>query len=279
MGTRYGSTRRQSDHEWEPTLQLDAEALEAAWNAYWDEPTDVHRNRLMEHYLPVVKHASEWLHSRLPAEVELDDVISAGIVGLRKAIGAFDPERNVKFETYASTRIRGAILDSLRRMDWVPRLVRSRTNKLARSRDELRSELGRPPSTTELAAHMGVPQGKVTELARSADSLNLLSLDHCCYEDESGHELREADFLRDEGAPAPDQEAQSEDLRRILTNGLSDTERTVVVLYYYEEMTMKEIGATLGISESRVSQLHSAVMERLRTKMRGRECEFAPAER
>lgn len=265
-------------HAWQPTTELTDEEVAQAWKRHWRRPTDDTRNALMEHYLPVVKYTGEWLATRLPKEVETDDIISAGIEGLRRAIDSFDPDRGVKFETYCSARVRGAVLDALRRMDWVPRLVRARANKLARSRDHLQGQLGRSPTDQELAAYMGLSKKKYRKVTRDAAATGLVSLDRCCHEDDGGRELHENDFVVNPHTSVPEAKLQETDLRMLVTRGLSKTERLVLTLYYYEEMTMKEVGAVLDMSESRVSQIHSSIINRLRSKLGDRAFEFLPAQ-
>lgn len=233
---------------------------------------------LIEHYLPMVKQQCIWFHDRLPAEVELDDVVSAGIDGLVGAIKAFDPGMGVQFKTYCMARVRGAILDFLRAIDQAPRLLRQRANHLQRCREELTAELGREPGDDELAAFMGLSSEAFRERAIEVRPATQVSLDCDRHESRSGTTFCGTDILADARASSPLKHPQQQDLKQVLTRGLSTQERQIVLLYYYEEMTMKEIGATLGISESRVSQTHAAVLDWLREKMHGRSDEFALAE-
>lgn len=261
---------------WASGERLTDEALDAAWRTYRRGRSADARNRLMEHYLPTVKYCCEWLHGRLPREVELDDVISAGIEGLRHAIRSFDPARKVQFETYLVARVRGAVLDYLRSIDWVPRLVRARAGKLARTADALNAKLGRTPTLAELARHTGITEAQVRRALCDAEAARSFSLDRCTAGNPEGRDVRDGDLVEDPRAAHPATPIQKQLLKDLLTKGLSTTERQVIILYYYEQMTMREIGATLNLSESRVSQMHSAIVDRLRTRLSGRETEFGP---
>jgi len=225
------------------------------------------RNRLMEHYLPLVKYTADRISAKLPSEVDVDDLISAGVFGLLDAIEAFDLDRGVKFETYCSPRIRGAILDELRTMDWVPRLVRNRAHRLEGATKALRAELGRPPSDDEVAHKLAISRSELDKLMRDAVAVSLVSLSRRFFDSDSSRELHEIDVLEDRKACEPTHELQRDDLRELVMRGLTALERLIVVLYYYEEMTMKEIGATLDLSESRVSQMHSSILNRLRQQL------------
>jgi RNA polymerase sigma factor FliA len=235
------------------------------------------RNRLMETYLPLVKYNAERISAKLPDEVELDDLMSAGIFGLMDAIEAYDLDRGVKFETYCVSRIRGAILDELRTMDWVPRLVRSRAHKLDRVCRALVADLGRQPTDDELAARLGVGRSELARLLRDATAITQVSLSRRHYESDSDREVYEVDVIEDKRGRDPLAEVHRRDLKEMITRGLSRAERLILVLYYYEEMTMKEIGATIDLSESRVSQMHSAILSRLKIMLRSRRKELVPS--
>jgi RNA polymerase sigma factor for flagellar operon FliA len=229
----------------------------------------------MEHYLPIVKYTADRIYAKLPDKVELDDLISAGIFGLMDAIDAFDPERGVKFETYCTPRIRGAILDELRSMDWVPRLVRARAHQLENALQTLEAYLGRLPTEKEIADELSLGMNEFRRLQRDANAVGLVSLSNTFAESESDKDVREIDIIEDQKSENPLVEAQKRDLKGLLIKGLTRAERLIVVLYYYEEMTMKEIGATLDLSESRVSQMHSSIIARLKAQMNTRKKEFA----
>lgn len=254
--------------------KLDAETIEQTWREIRKAPTHELRNRLMEHYLPLVKYNAERIWARLPDGVDLDDLISAGVFGLMDAIEAFDIDRGVKFETYCVPRIRGAMLDELRGMDWVPRLVRSRASKIEAARKQLEVALGRPPRDVELAEKLGVPLEEFERLAADANAVGLVSLNKKWYETDGYKDVREIDILEDKKGEDPTVRMQKKDLMRLVTKGLNRNERLIIILYYYEEMTMKEIGLTLDLSESRVSQMHSSIIARLKGYLDGRRREF-----
>jgi len=223
----------------------------------------------------LVKYTAERLYSKLPDKIELDDLISAGIFGLMDAIDAFDPERGVKFETYCSPRIRGSILDELRSMDWVPRLVRARAHQLSKATQSLEAYLGRAPTEKETADKLDMDMEEFGKLQRDANAVSLVSLNTKYNEGEGDKDIREIDIIKDHKSEDPLIEAQKRDLKNLLTKGLTRAERLIIVLYYYEEMTMKEIGATLDLSESRVSQMHSSILARLKAQMNTRKKEFS----
>ena len=203
------------------------------------------------------------------------DLISAGVFGLLDAIEAFDLERGVKFETYCVPRIRGAMLDELRTMDWVPRLVRSKQSKMDEASKELETALGRKPTPEELATRLGIPLEQVEAFVAEATAVSLVSLNKKWYETDSYKDVREIDILEDKKSEDPTGRLQNRDLMRLVTRGLNRNERLIVILYYYEEMTMKEIGATLNLSESRVSQMHSSIVARLQAQLDKRRPEFS----
>ncbi len=232
------------------------------------------RNRLVELYLPLVKYNGERIWARLPEGVELDDLISAGVFGLMDAIDAFDLSRGVKFETYCVPRIRGAMLDELRTMDWVPRLVRSKASKLNEAMKTLEARLGRTPNEAELSETMGISVAELEKMMLDANAVNLISLNKKWYETDSYKDVREIDILEDKKGEDPTRRIQKNDLMRLVTKGLNRNERLIIILYYYEELTMKEIGATLDLSESRVSQMHSSIVQRLQSQLGRRRPEF-----
>lgn len=234
------------------------------WQEYKRRPSDALRNRLIERYMPLVRNRAERILSRLPDGVELDDLISAGTFGLMDAIGSFDLNRGVKFETFCVPRVQGAILDELRSMDWVPRMVRNRSSKLNEAYHVLESQLGRRPDEHEVAQHLGLEVTELQQVITDSHRVNMTSLDKQWGDSDSGRELREKDIVPDRKSEDPTERIYKTDLIRSFTRGLSKTERMIVILYYYEEMTMKEIGLTLGLSESRVSQMHTAVVDRIK---------------
>jgi RNA polymerase sigma factor for flagellar operon FliA len=244
------------------------------WRSYKKSSSDELRNYLIENYLQLVKSTAERMHMRLPGEVDVEDLMSAGLFGLMDAIDAFDLERGVKFETYCTQRIRGAIFDELRAMDWVPRLVRSRTAKVERARKALEMELGRRPTDKEVCDRLKVTGTEFKKLSKDSKPVNVVSLNRKWFETDSSKDIREIDVIQDNRQEDPLAELQRRDLKLLITKGLSRAERLIVILYYYEEMTMKEIGMTLDLSESRVSQMHSSILARLQAQMQYRSKEL-----
>jgi len=249
-----------------PTSTADADKLKI--------PLEKLRNTLMEHYLHLVRYNAERIHQKLPDEVELDDLMSSGIFGLMDAIEAFDMERGVKFETYCAPRIRGAILDELRSMDWVPRLVRSRAQKMNQVNKQLEVELGRQPNSQEIATKLNISMDEFKKIEKDSKAVGVVSLSRKYFETDGNKDVREIDILEDKKGTDPVREMQRKDLKELMTKGLSRAERLIIILYYFEEMTMKEIGMTLDLSESRVSQMHSSIIARLRAQMADRRKEL-----
>ena len=248
--------------------------IKAVWESYKKRPTEKRRNSLIERYMHIVRFNAERIHAKLPTEVELDDLVSAGMFGLIDAIEAFDLDRGVKFETYCSPRVRGAILDELRSMDWVPRLVRNRSQRIQIATKALQSELGRLPSDREIAERIGVSTTEFRRMSRDATAVSMTSLSRKAFGHDSSRDVSEIDVLEDDRAENPVREVQKTDLKSLVAKGLTPTERLILILYYYEQMTMKEIGVTLDLSESRVSQMHSAIVDRLRFQLKQRDPEF-----
>lgn len=265
--------------DWMATTVTPDEDILQVWASFQELPKDspdreLLRNRLVERYMPLVRYNGEKIWQRLPDGVELDDLVSAGIFGLMDAIDAFDLERGVKFETYCVPRIRGAMLDELRTMDWVPRLVRSKASKLNEAKKQLETKLGRVPTDHELSSHMEISLGELEKMQQEANAVGLVSLNKKWYETDSYKDVREIDVLEDKKGEDPTRRVQKTDLMRMVTKGLNRNERLIIILYYYEELTMKEIGATLDLSESRVSQMHSAIVSRLQEQLGRRRAEF-----
>ena len=245
----------------------DIAVLQATWQSFFEKRDDASRNQLVEHYLHLVRFAAERIGAKLPDEVDVDDLMSAGTFGLVDALNSFDPDRGVKFETFCAPRIRGSILDELRSMDWVPRLVRHRAHKLDQIMRTLEVELGRAPSEEEIGQRLGMNRSQLDKLVRDAQAVSLVSLSQKLSDSDSNRDLAEADVISDENSRDPVAEAHKADIADFIRNHLTRAERLIVVLYYYEQMTMKDIGATLDLSESRVSQMHSAIIDRLRQQL------------
>lgn len=226
------------------------------------------RERLILEHLPQVRLIARRIHERLPESVGLDDLVSTGIVGLISAIDKFDPAHNVKLKTYAEYKIRGAILDSLRGLDWAPRQQRRRSKQIERAIAELEQQLKRPPSEEEIAASLGVSLEEYHDWLVEIRGLNVGSLEGHPSEDEGRDLLR---FVADKEEDWPSQLFERNELRKLLAQAISRmpyVERTVLGLYYKEEMTLREISRIIQLHESRVSQLKTQAILRLRAFMR-----------
>lgn len=244
--------------------EADANEVDQLWLLYTGNPTDQLRNRLVERYMPLVRKQAERMWARLPDGVELDDLISAGTFGLISAITSYDINRGVRFEAFCLPRIQGAMVDELRSMDWVPRMVRSKASKLNQAYKTLELQLGRKPSDDEIAAHLEITPEELRQLFAETHSVNITSLDKTWTDSDGSKEVSELEIVADKRSEDPTERLAKIDMIRSFTKGLTKTERLVVILYYYEEMTMREIGAALELSESRVSQMHTAIVERMK---------------
>lgn len=226
------------------------------------------RDALVEAHLPQVKYIAERLAAKLPPSVELDDLIGAGVLGLLDAVEKFDPARGVQFKTYAELRVRGAMLDCLRALDWAPRALRQRSREVENAFRQIEQQKGRPAEEDEVAAALGLNSTQFHELLGELQGLTLLGLE----ENEDEHDSLAAripdDLTRTPLALYERAEGQATLIASI--DRLPTRERQVVALYYLEELTMKEVGAVLGITESRVSQLHTQAILRLRSTLNGK---------
>jgi RNA polymerase sigma factor for flagellar operon FliA len=256
------------------TVEPSRPDIRDTWAEYARSRSETLRNQLMEHYLHLVKRLAQRVHTKLPREVDLDDLISAGTFGLMYAIAAFDPERAVKFETYCASRIRGAILDELRSWDWVPRLARLRAHKLLDATRQLQLELGREPSSDEVANRLNVSPDELDKINKDGCVTRILPLSRPT--DTRTEDEHEMPVLEDKRTTEHLRGMEREDLRSLISHGLSRAEQLIIILYYFEGMTMKEIGATLDLSESRVSQMHSMILARLQGQLAGRTREVQP---
>jgi RNA polymerase sigma factor FliA len=245
----------------------------AIWDEYKRTSDPRLRDRLILTYAPLVKYVAGRLGTGLPAHVEEGDLVSYGLIGLMNAIERFDPGRDTKFETYAISRIKGSIIDELRSLDWVPRSVRSRAREIERAIAELEHRLHRPPTDEEIAKQLGVSddefQDSLTQISRSS----VAALDELWTISSSGGDtVSLIDTLQDPNADDPSAEMTRTEMREVLAGAigkLPERERTVITLYYYEELTLREIGEVLGVTESRVSQLHTKAILRIKAKLQG----------
>ena len=243
------------------------EDMSAVWREFKRSGDETLRNRLIEHYLYLVKVIGNRIAARLPRSIDVQDLRSAGIFGLMRAVENFDLDRGTPFESYCATRVRGAILDELRSQDWVPRLVRNRATLYNGAVSVLRKRLGREPSAHEAAEELALPLDETERLARES---NLTSVFTLCAQDDRDDDprvLRKLDVLMDKDSELPFEKLVAQDLAASLVKVLAPGERTVVALYYHENLTMKEIGRVMGISESRVCQIHTKTLKKLKTHL------------
>lgn len=237
------------------------------WEHYFEYHDIQSRNILLEHYLHLVKYTAERLHARFPRFVDVEDLYSAGIFGLLGAIKNFKPTQNAKFETYGVQRIQGAIRDYIRKTDWVPRLVRCRAHQLHNATQKLEAFLGRLPADTELADELGMDMDRFYHFQRDANAVVLISLNMNMSESDDDEEFSELYAVFDPKSRNPYYEVHKQDFQEFIKKGLSREDQLIVILYYYEQMTMKEIGDVLGLSESRICQMHSSILAKLKGQL------------
>jgi len=226
------------------------------------------QERILLEHLPMVRFLARRIHERLPQHVDIEDLVSAGVVGLMDAFSKFDPVKKVQFRSYAQFRVRGAILDSLRTLDWSPRELRRKGRLVDSTYAELSGKLGRAPSENEIAHQMGINLQELQSLLAELDGLELGSLRIESSRDGKEEDL--TDYIPSKPEETPFFQCLRSEIKHLLANAISELpekEQRVLALYYYEELTMKEVGATLGIGESRVSQIHSLAMVRLRARL------------
>jgi RNA polymerase sigma factor FliA len=242
------------------------------WHEYRRSRDRKVRDRLILTYAPLVKYVAGRLGSGLPAHVDDDDLVSYGLLGLIGAIERYDPDRDVKFETYAIARIKGSIIDELRSLDWVPRSVRSRARDIERAIGELESRLGRAPTDEEIAGKLGVSEDELNESLSEISRTSIAALDELWTVSSGGDSVALIDTIEDEQGPNPQAALDETELREAIADAISrlpEREKLVVTLYYYEELTLREIGEVLGVTESRVSQLHTKAILRLKARLAG----------
>ena len=245
------------------------EDMTKVWEQFKQNGEQGLRDRLIERYLYLVKVIGNRIAARLPRSIDVQDLRSAGVFGLIRAIENFDITRGTRFESYCATRVHGAILDELRAQDWVPRLVQNRASIYRSAWAELRGRFDRDPSTRELAEHLKLPDGEVETLRRESNMTTVYTL---CREDEQNddpHLLRKLDVLVDHQSQVPFDDLVTRDLAASLSKVLTQAERTVVALYYNDSLTMKEIGRVMRISESRVCQIHTKLLQKLKEHLDG----------
>lgn len=243
--------------------------LEELWRRYKKANDSQAREKLIEQYMPLVKYVAGRLAMNLPSSVDVGDLESFGFFGLLDALEKYDAERNIKFETYATTRIRGAIIDGLRSLDWVPRSTRAKARLVESQIYELTNDLGRTPTNEEIATALGLTLDDYFALLSELKGANLFSLDDAAAGEQGGEDLKVLDLVVDQGL-LPDQRViEKESVAELAAaiEQLSEREQLVLALYYHEDLTLKEIGHVLQVSESRVSQIHTKAIMTLRSKL------------
>ncbi|WP_199423833.1 RNA polymerase sigma factor WhiG [Actinotalea solisilvae] len=249
----------------------DALHVSSVWSVFKETGDRGARERLILHYAPLVTMVAGRVGAGLPSTVEQADLVSYGMFGLIDAIEKYETDRAVKFETYASSRIRGAIIDELRAIDWIPRSVRTKARAVDRAFAELEGELRRAPSEQEVAARLEIGVTELRAVFTQLSTVNVAALDELLGGgSERGDSLSLLDTLEDPAATDPAGNVEAQEMKIVLARAierLGEREKLVLVLYYYEGMTLAEIGRILGVTESRISQMHTAAMLRLRTTL------------
>ena len=241
------------------------------WNRYRSNSNDENRQMLLNKYLPLVRTVAARMAMGFPRSVDISDLINTGVIGLIEAFGHFDSSRGVKFETYAVPRIRGAILDELRALDWVPRSTRAKSREIDKAMVELENKLGRPPEKAELAKFLKISEEELHLAIDDVSSTNILSLDEVIYREDDNRQVPRVETIKDHATHTILGEIEKGELRSFLVvamDRLTEQEKLVIALYYFEELTLKEIGEVMSISESRVSQIHTRAVMKLRNMVR-----------
>jgi RNA polymerase sigma factor FliA len=247
--------------------------LKDLWTRYKDERDEKAREQLVLAYAPLVKYVAGRMSSGLPSHVEEADLISYGLLGLITAIERFEPEREIKFETFAITRIKGSIIDELRSLDWVPRSVRTKAREIEKVNARLEHQLHRPPADQEMATALGMSVDEFQESLVRITGSSVVALDELwTVSDASGDQVSLLDTIEDPQAVDPAAEVDTTEMKDRLAGAIAalpEREKLVVALYYYENLTLREIGDVLGVTESRVSQLHTKAVLRLKSRLMG----------
>lgn len=246
---------------------MDESSRDRLWQNYSKTHSPEYRDQLILEYAQLVKLVAGRLSMYLGYNVEYDDLVGYGIFGLIDAIDKFDYGKNVKFETYASLRIRGAILDQIRKMDWIPRSLRQKQKKIDAAMSKIEAETGKAATDEEIATELGISLDELNNWQGQAKMTNLVSLDEFT---EEGTETAKMEAVGNARFEHPEEAVEKEELKRMIVEALdtlTEKEREVVVLYYYEEMTLKEISMVLEVSESRVSQLHTKALNKMKLKL------------
>lgn len=251
-------------------IELSGKPEKEIWRNYRDTGDQSIRDAIVKQYAPLVKYVAGKVSVGMPQSVDFDDLVGFGVFGLFDAIEKFDPDKHVKFKTYAVTRIRGAIFDELRSIDWVPRSVRQKTREIDETVQHLEARLGRSATDDEVAGEMGMSLEQYNQMMLKVSGTSMLSLNDVWYTGEDNDKISIVESIEAPNSLRPDAIAEKDEMRRVIVeaiNDLPEKEKKVLVLYYYEDLTLKEIGKVLDVTESRISQLHTKAISRLRSKL------------
>jgi RNA polymerase sigma factor for flagellar operon FliA len=265
-----GSSGQQAASSGPDTYSIEQQKEDALWLVYRKTRDPKIREAFIKQYAPLVKYVAGKVAVGMPHNVEFDDLVQFGVFGLLDAIDKFDPDKNVKFKTYAVTRIRGAIFDELRSIDWVPRSVRQKTREVEDTIGSLEARLGRTATDQEIAGALGVSEEEYLKTLQKISGTSMLSINEVWYSGDDNDRVSIGDSIESPASLNPEVIAERDEIRRVIVeaiNELPDKEKKVLVLYYYEDLTLKEIGRVLEVTESRVSQLHTKAIMRLRSKL------------
>ncbi len=247
------------------------ESLAEVWDVYKNERAAEARDRLILHYSPLVKYVAGRVAVGLPTSIEQADLISYGIFGLIDALEKYDPDRGIKFETYAINRIRGAIIDELRAIDWVPRSIRFKAREVEKAYTNLQNKLKRPPSDAEMAEELNISVSELNHVYTQLSTVSMVALDELMsVEGDRGDRLSLVETLEDTKTIGPMESVETEEMKQILAqaiNRLPEREKIVITLYYFEGLTLAEIGQVLGVTESRVCQMHTKAVLSLKGRI------------
>ena len=252
-------------------ISTEQQKEDALWIKYRKTRDPKIREDFIKQYAPLVKYVAGKVAVGMPHNVEFDDLVGFGVFGLLDAIDKFDPDKNVKFKTYAVTRIRGAIFDELRSIDWVPRSVRQKTREVEDAIGSLEARLGRTASDQEIAKAMGLSEEDYLKTLQKISGTSMLSINEVWYSGDDNDRVSIGDSIESPASLNPEVIAERDEIRRVIVeaiNELPEKEKKILVLYYFEDLTLKEIGQVLEVTESRVSQLHTKAIMRLRFRLR-----------
>ena len=254
----------------ENNIMLNGIPEKELWRKYRETGDQSIRDAIVRQYAPLVKYVAGKISVGMPQNVDFDDLVGFGVFGLFDAIEKFDPDKHVKFKTYAVTRIRGAIFDELRSIDWVPRSVRQKIREIEETIQHLESKHGRAVTDEEIAGEMGMSLSQYNQMMLKVSGTSMLSLNDIMYTGEDNDKISIVESIESPKSLQPDIIAEKGEMRRVIVEAISElpeNEKKVLVLYYYEDLTLKEIGKVLDVTESRISQLHTKAMARLRAKL------------